>query len=205
MNKLYFTKKEIVFQDLLTSFNCKFPQDSRTLLSILADLFNPVNYMVLILSLPFFQALGDRFKCTNYNWHHRHLHVPQLLRLSGKIQVFVYLFIFKGFRTIVFIFIVISTTFRPICPPAFFRCLSNSGTFRKLQTTSFIESTGVVCSDSISHNWVQVLCIPVLLLACNEDWTSNLQKLREPTLRHASCWTIQSEFWGFINLMFLLD
>ena len=36
-------------------------------------------------------------------------------------------FIIKDFRTIVFIFIVISTTFWPICPPAFFRCLSNSG------------------------------------------------------------------------------
>ena len=33
------------------------------------------------------------------------------------------IFIIKAFRTIVFIFIVISTTFRPICPPAFFRCL----------------------------------------------------------------------------------
>ena len=34
------------------------------------------------------------------------------------------IFIIKGFRTIFFsIFIVISTTFRPICPPAFFRCL----------------------------------------------------------------------------------
>ena len=43
-----------------------------------------------------------------------------------------------GFRTIVFIFIVISTTFRPICLPAFFRCLSNSGTFTELRITSFI-------------------------------------------------------------------
>ena len=31
----------------------------------------------------------------------------------------------KGFWTIVFIFIVISTMFRPICPPTFLRCLSN--------------------------------------------------------------------------------
>ena len=38
------------------------------------------------------------------------------------------IFIIKVFLTIVFIFIVISTTFRPIQPPAFFRCLSNSGT-----------------------------------------------------------------------------
>ena len=33
------------------------------------------------------------------------------------------IFIIKGFRTIVFIFIIISTMFRPISPPAFFRCL----------------------------------------------------------------------------------
>ena len=84
-------------------------------------------------------------------------------------------FIIKGFRTIVFIFIVISTTFRPICPPAFFRCLSNSGTFTELRTTSFIESTGVAHSDCLSHNWVKMLSIPVLLLVCSQDWTCNLQ------------------------------
>ena len=65
-------------------------------------------------------------------------------------------FIIKGFQTIVFIFIVIFPTFRPICPPAFFRCLSNSGTYTELWTTSFIESMGVTYSDCISHNWVQV-------------------------------------------------
>ena len=84
------------------------------------------------------------------------------------------IFIIKDFQTIVLIFIVISTTFQPICPPAFFRCLSNSGTCTELQTTFFIESTGVACSDSISHNQVQVLSIPVLLLACSPDWTCNL-------------------------------
>ena len=52
------------------------------------------------------------------------------------------IFIIKDFQTIVYIFIVISTTFWPICPPAFFRCLSNSGTYMELQTKSFIESTG---------------------------------------------------------------
>ena len=89
-----------------------------------------------------------------------------------------YIFISKGFRTIVFIFIVISTTFRPIRPPAFFRCLSNSGTFTELRTTSFIESTGGgICSDSLSHNRVQVLSIPVLLHACSQDWTCNLQMI----------------------------
>ena len=85
--------------------------------------------------------------------------------------------IIKGFRTIVFIFIVISTTFQSICPPAFFRCLSNSGTFTGLRTTSFIESTGVACSDSVIHKRVQVLSIPVLLLACSQDWTCNLQMI----------------------------
>ena len=79
------------------------------------------------------------------------------------------IFIIKGFRTIVFIFIVISTTFWPICPPAFFRCTSNLGTFTELQITSFIESTGVACSDSVSHKWVQVLSILVLLRACCQD------------------------------------
>ena len=86
-------------------------------------------------------------------------------------------FINKGFQTIVFIFIVISTTFRSRCPPAFFRCLSNSGTFTELQTTSFIKSTKVTCSDSVSHNRVQVLSIPVLLLASSQDWTFNLQMI----------------------------
>ena len=87
------------------------------------------------------------------------------------------IFIIKDFRTIVFIFIVISTMFRSIYPPAFFRCLSNSGTFTELRATSFIESTGVVCSDSVSHNREQVLSIPVLLLACSQDWTCNLQMI----------------------------
>ena len=80
------------------------------------------------------------------------------------------IFIIKGFRTI---FIVISTTFRPICPLAFFRCLSNSGTYMELQTMFFIEFTGIACSDSISHNRIQVLSIPLLLLTCSQDWTCN--------------------------------
>ena len=87
------------------------------------------------------------------------------------------IFIIKDFQTIDFIFIVISTMFWLICPPAFFRCLSNLGTFLELWTTSFIESTGVACSDSVGHNRVQVLSIPVLLLACSQDWTCNLQMI----------------------------
>ena len=73
----------------------------------------------------------------------------------------------------VFIFIVISTTFRSIFPLAFCRFLS----FTELRTTSFIEPTGVACSDSVSHNQVQVLSIPVLLLACSQVWTCDLQMI----------------------------
>ena len=92
------------------------------------------------------------------------------LRVSKAIKINIEeIFILKGFRTIVFIFIVISTTFRPICPPAFFRCLSNSRTFTELRTTSFIETTWVASSDSVSHNRVQMISIPALLLACSED------------------------------------
>ena len=87
------------------------------------------------------------------------------------------IFIIKGFWTIFFIFIVISTTFRPMCPSDFFRCLLNSGTYTGLQITSFIETTGVDCSDSVCHNRVQVLSIPVLLHACSQDWTCNLQMI----------------------------
>ena len=32
---------------------------------------------------------------------------------------------------------------------------------------------GVACSDSVSHNRVQVLSVPVMLLACSQDWTYN--------------------------------
>ena len=76
--------------------------------------------------------------------------------LSKFLRQSLLIFIIKVFRTIVFIFIVISTTLWPICPPAFFRCLSNSGTFTELRTTSFIETTGnpCACSDSVCHNRV---------------------------------------------------
>ena len=47
--------------------------------------------------------------------------------LQSKVSLMI--FIIKGFRTVFFIFIIISTTFRPICPPAFFRCLPNSETY----------------------------------------------------------------------------
>ena len=113
------------------------------------------------------QIMLENSKKVRYTWTRR-LEFKSWTRFS--------IFIIKGFRAIVFIFIVISTTFRSICPPAF-RCLSNSGTFTELRTTSFIESTRVACSDSVSYNQVQVLSFPVLLLACSDDWTCNLQMI----------------------------
>ena len=71
---------------------------------------------------------------TEHLWVKRNGKLSEFLRRSSMI------FIIKGFRTIFFIFIVISIMFRLICPPAFFRCFSNSLTFTKLRTTYFFQS-----------------------------------------------------------------
>ena len=47
----------------------------------------------------------------------------------------------------------------------------------ELRTMPFIDSTGVACSDSVSHNQVQVLNTPVLLFASSQNWTYNLQMI----------------------------
>ena len=59
---------------------------------------------------------------------HMHYFLRHLIQHCSSLSIILF-FIIKGFPTIVFIFIVISITFRPICTPAYFRCLSNSGTF----------------------------------------------------------------------------
>ena len=58
---------------LLNLSDNKSPQVSRTLLSILTDLWR-VSFLTLISHSfsPIFQAFGDRSKCSNYNWYHRH-------------------------------------------------------------------------------------------------------------------------------------
>ena len=61
--------------------------------------------------------------------------------------------------------------------PGLLQVFVELGNYTELRTTSFIESTGVACSDSVNHNRVQVLRIPVLLLACSQDWTCNLQMI----------------------------
>ena len=87
------------------------------------------------------------------------------------------LFIIKGLRTIVFIFIVISTTFRLTCPPAFFRCSSNREPSQNFELRPLLNPQWITCSDSVGHNRVQVLSIPVLLLVGSQDWNCNLQMI----------------------------
>ena len=48
-----------------------------------------------------FQTLGDPSNCTNYSWYHHHFHVSQLNQLFSKVQVFVYLFIFFYFLSVI--------------------------------------------------------------------------------------------------------
>ena len=67
----------------------------------------------------------------------------ELFELSKFLRWSMRIFIIKGFRTILFIFIVISTTFRLICPLAFFRCLSNSGTFTELRLCPLLNPRGL--------------------------------------------------------------
>ena len=53
-------------------------------------------------------------------------------KLSKFLRQSLLIFIIKGFWTSVFIFIVISTTFCLICPPAFFMCLLSKFLRRRL-------------------------------------------------------------------------
>ena len=64
----------------------------------------------------------------------------------------------KNIRTIDRIVIVIITTFRPICPSAFFRCsMLNSVVNAESRSEPFIQIMGIDCSDSLIHERVQVL------------------------------------------------
>ena len=86
--------------------------------------------------------------------------------------------IIKGFRTIVFIFSVISTKFRPICPPAFFRCLSNSGTFTELRTTLFIESSKETIIWRLQvQSWLQASNNAGTLNTCTRSWLTTSEQV----------------------------
>ena len=60
------------------------------------------------------------------------------------------IFIIQGFQTIIFFIVRLTGVSCQTWEPAW-----------------NFESTGVACYDSVYHNWVKVLSIPLLLLACS--------------------------------------
>ena len=77
-------------------------------------------------------------------------------------------FFIPGFRTIVFNFIVIFTTFRPICPPVFFRCwftkvigvgyLSFWETIRNTRAQLWLTESEKATLWIRWRTWFEVLC-----------------------------------------------
>ena len=51
------------------------------------------------------------------------------------------------------------------------------GNLRRISNYVIYWIHGFACSNSVSHCRVQVLSIPVLLLACSQDWTCNIQMI----------------------------
>ena len=86
------------------SLESEWQQVIRTFLRIFADLSNPVFSMV---SIPFpflplhFVNIWELFRRTNNNWYFQHPHVPQVFYFFGKIQVFVNVFAFLYFHSLV--------------------------------------------------------------------------------------------------------
>ena len=80
----------------------KSTQVSRTLLSILAELFG---WFPLILvsksSCPFNNPLVTVTKSTNYYWYKHQFHVPQFFQFSSKAEVLILLFTFFQFYSVV--------------------------------------------------------------------------------------------------------
>ena len=48
-----------------------------------------------------YQSFGECTKCTNYNWYHRHFHVPQFFQFVSKVLEFILLFVFFQFYSVV--------------------------------------------------------------------------------------------------------
>ena len=75
----------------------------------LSWVFKPISTMPrselsrFLLWFPDPQFFGVFFKPlrTNHNWYHRHFYVPRLFQFSNKVQVFVYLFAFFYFHSVV--------------------------------------------------------------------------------------------------------
>ena len=80
----------------------KSSQFSRTFKSILAYFDSAVNDPVSSSDLQspqfLFQASEYRRKSSNYNWYHNHFLCSTVFQLTGKILVFIYLFVLFYFR-----------------------------------------------------------------------------------------------------------
>ena len=70
-------------------------------------------------------------------------------------NIILYIFIIQNFRTIVLIFIVIFTTFRPICSPASFRIPNRCNPFDVLLWT---PSHGQANAGRPARNYILQLC-----------------------------------------------
>ena len=80
---------------------------STTLFSILTDLNNAEIWMMstrpLIFQAPqsFYHSFGDCTQNTNYNWYKRHFHIPQFFQFPCEVEVFILLFTFFQFYSVV--------------------------------------------------------------------------------------------------------
>ena len=106
----------------------------------------------------------------------------KMYALFKAIYIYIYIYIYISLRVFGLLsssLLLFSQRFgRYILRPSSGVCLSNSGTSTELRTTSFIEFTGVTCSDSVSNNRVQVLSILVLLLACIKSKQATLVDIK---------------------------
>ena len=97
--------------------------------------FRTIVFIFIVISTMFWPICPPAFfRYLNIHVNECNEHFAMNIIIKISFTSLVMIFIIEGFRTIVFIFIVISTIFRPICPPAFFRCLSNSGIFSEFRT-----------------------------------------------------------------------
>ena len=60
---------------------------------------HPSRYFQVLQSL--YQSFSDCTKSTKYNWYNRHFHVPQFFQFPSKVVVFIFLFTFFQFYSVV--------------------------------------------------------------------------------------------------------
>ena len=120
-----------------------------------------------------------------YIYIYIYIHVSVCLYVCQCVRVCVGILfvIVQGFRTIVFIFIVIFTTFRPIYFPAFFRCyLSNLVAYTELRTTSFYNPLGSLALILLTIIGYKYSCIVTRLQPGVNLQPPRRMSVRKPTL-----------------------